>query len=380
MPKELGNSDSDDPISVFFSTNVVRYSTHQFKLDRIISDIKVHLYHLPDKSRHPTSSDPEIHQKRIAQDLEAWWNVVAKNELGLVGLDGRQQKIWSYKLKYRFNSAMILLFQPSQSIRNPTEDSLQKCFDCATNLLQTYQALYDHQCIHFGWRTVQNIFAAGATLIYTFWTSQVVQRNLSVINLTRSLRMCSTLLSVGGEWWPSVRIGKKSLEQVFDLTTKKMHTLNLRSKQRRLTQQPDVSVQSHMHLGEIGARPSSQPGHRSYQPSQNTLVSRDPGRTTYDEQSISPMVMGSGAEYTSSRWNAANVNVDNTGFGESQRQWPVGTTDSLEETPLSLDIVPEVENFFAEFNNYEFSWNFPLNTVGYPEDTVDFFGDGLDSE
>ena len=40
----------------------------------------------------------------------------------------------------------------------------------------------------------------------------------------------TTLLTVGGQWWPSVRKGKKSFEKVMDFTVKGMCRLENRSK------------------------------------------------------------------------------------------------------------------------------------------------------
>lgn len=39
------------------------------------------------------------------------------------------------------------------------------------------------------------------------------------------LRTCSNLLSIGGQWWPSVRGGKQSFDKLVDLTIKRLSNL-----------------------------------------------------------------------------------------------------------------------------------------------------------
>ncbi|CAG9950492.1 unnamed protein product, partial [Clonostachys rosea f. rosea IK726] len=95
-------------------------------------------------------------------------------------------------------------------IPSPSAHALGICLDSASGILNGYQRLHDLQSLDHGWRAVLNIFAAGATLIYSFWTSEQVRKNASAADMAKDLRTCSSLLTVGGEWWPSAKTGQRS--------------------------------------------------------------------------------------------------------------------------------------------------------------------------
>lgn len=299
-------------------------------------------------------------------DLQSWWNKVSENELGILGLDHRQKQMWLYKLKIRYHTTMLLLFQPSQSIRTPTESSLQTCFDSASAILKIYQLLHDNHCLHFGWRTVQNIFAAGATVMYTFWTCPRVQADASIIELSRSLRICSSLLSVGGESWPSVKIGKNSLETVADLTIRKLYTLNIPSKQRRLIDDPKfdrrLQIESHnmtesIHTQSDSAavtRPIVNPleGSSGAQPSATTIEFDGPQPYDHSDQS-------------------ENIGIHQ--YPEVGDEVHAYLDDVSFQIEGDLDMVPEIETFLADFDNSEFSWNFPLSSLDEQNFSTSFF-------
>ncbi|KAG6361449.1 hypothetical protein INS49_009676 [Diaporthe citri] len=154
--KEISSSD-DGVILGSFQMAVLRYSSYRFRLDRIISDIKEHLYYLPDKtSQALTSVSPESHQRNIRLDLDEWWE---ETVLGLAaitsGVGARQKNIWRLKLEIRYHLALVLLYHPSQEIRNPSQDHLLQCFSGACSILDQYQALYEAKALYHGWFPVQ---------------------------------------------------------------------------------------------------------------------------------------------------------------------------------------------------------------------------------
>jgi hypothetical protein len=291
---------------------VVDYATSQFKLDRLISDIKLHLYHLP--GAFPSlfdATDPVAQQKRIESALKAWWDATNSNTLNFNGIDRRQREIWRSNLKIKHHTTMVLLHQPSQAIRSPTVESLRTCFDSASVILQTYQLLHDINGLQYGWRSVQNIFAAGATLIYSFWTSPSLSDYVSPAELTRSLRTCTSLLTVGGEWWPSAKKCQSSFDAVADLTIQRLFSEPGPSKMPRRASPP--SRASRQTLGNDVKRAPLAAGPDSGKPS------------GLAEDWVTP--------------NAWDESGDTTTLGQ---------------------FVPEVENFLADFDRSEFSWSFPL--------------------
>lgn len=45
------------------------------------------------------------------------------------------------------------------------------------------------------------------------------------VDALRDLRMCSNLLGIGGQWWPSVRGGRESFDKIVDLTIRRLSSL-----------------------------------------------------------------------------------------------------------------------------------------------------------
>ncbi|KAM0545332.1 hypothetical protein ACHAPJ_011404 [Fusarium lateritium] len=322
MPQALSSEDGDlqGTLPPSFMTAVTHYSAHNFKLDRIVSDIKLHLYHLPgDSSWFPWPENPTEQQNRIKDTLNSWWEEASHDPFDFPSLESRQREVWRLKLKIKYHTTMVLLFQPSQVIRQPIPEALQICFDSAASILDGYRRLHDLHSLHYGWRAVQNIFAAGATLIYSFWTSQSVRKKASQTDLSRNLRSCSTLLTIGGEWWPSAKDGQTSFGSVADLTMRRLYMEDVSNKAPRLslhssaTDQPRERSESMVH----GA--------------QSTENLDQPQPTEAD-----PV------------WQGLELNVEEN---PDQFLWP-GTEPGFD---------PEIEMFLADFNRSDFTWNFPLN-------------------
>jgi hypothetical protein len=202
--------------------------------------------------------------------------------------------------------------------------------------------------------------------MYTFWTCPRVQADASIIELSRSLRICSSLLSVGGESWPSVKIGKNSLETVADLTIRKLYTLSNPSKQRRLIEDPNfdrrLQIESHNMTENTHAYSDSAAFTRSIvnplegssgvQPSATITEFDVPQLYHYPDQSENV-----GAHHYPEAEDEIHAYLDNVPF----------------ENTGDLDMVPEIENFLADFDNSEFSWNFPLSSLDEQNFSPSFF-------
>ncbi|KAK2046715.1 fungal-specific transcription factor domain-containing protein [Colletotrichum somersetense] len=331
-------SPTSSPMFSSFSAAVLQFARFQFELDRIVSDVKVQFYHLPcGPAWFALLADPQNQQTRIKDELLRWWKRVAEEPFNFPGLDNRQRRMWQLKLKIKHHTTMIMLFQPSQAIRNPPPESLQICFNNASSIIQDYQTLHDLQGLHHGWATVQNIFAAGATLIYSFWTCSAVRNNASMADLSRSLRACSGLLAVGGEWWPSIKEGQRSFSAIADLTIRKLYTSNMPSKNPRLfTPLTSEGVQDAVEQSE---------GVPDYDLTGQQDISRAALNGTHESWPHSPgATVGLPHPQDSVHWHGA---------------YPDGSFQSGTD-----DYIPEIENFLADFGKSEFSWSIPMAGVG----------------
>ncbi|RSL92374.1 hypothetical protein CEP52_013872 [Fusarium oligoseptatum] len=324
------DDDMNGAIPSSFMAAVTRYASYTYKLDRIISDIKLHLYHLPgDSSWFPWPENPVEHQQRIKQTLDSWWQEASRDEFDFPSLDNRQREVWKLKLSVKYHTATVLLFQPSQVVRNPSAQALQVCFDSSSSILEGYERLHDLHGLHHGWRAVQSIFAAGATLIYSFWTSMQVRKNASTAAMSKNLRTCSSLLTIGGEWWPSAKSGQRSFGSVADLTMRKLYMDDSSFKAPRLSLHSTSAGQSTRRLEGPEAEEDS------------ITVLENP--QTLDGINQLPL------EETDGTWQGV------TAASEHDQGMFHGIDMGRP------DFVPEIEMFLADFDRSEFTWSFPLN-------------------
>ncbi|KAH0422908.1 hypothetical protein CcaCcLH18_12510 [Colletotrichum camelliae] len=350
-PAHISSASSTIPLS--FSAAVLRFARYQFELDRMVSDIKLQLYHLPcDSAWFPLPQNPPAQQARIKEELTDWWDRVSSEAFDFPGIDNRQRRMWQIKLKVKYHTTMVMLFQPSQAIRNPPPESLQVCFNNAASILHDYQALHDLQGLHHGWATVQNIFAAGATLIYSFWTCATVRQNASTADLSKSLRTCSSLLTVGGEWWPSVKKGQRSFGAIVDLTIRKLYTGNMPSKNPRL----------YMPLGAD-----------RLDDGQNALDHADRGHSVYDATSQQADLTHIPLNGADAAWHQMpGSSAVAMGHSQDAVHWQGVYPEPPPYHAGSNDYVPEIETFLADFDKSEFSWSFPLAGIGDPYEMGNF--------
>jgi hypothetical protein len=206
--------------------SLAAFSLHRYRLDTIVSDIKLTLYHLPNKL-HPAAAvmNYESELARIREDLDDWRKSIQEVlNFSIQGTEDSniERRKHETKLEIQYHNTMILLYQPSQMIPQPSEDSLLVCYQCAVLRLKGYSNLSFNDDLNHSWRSVQGIFASGAVMVYCLWTSEAVRRSIPLPDIIRDLRMCTNLLSQGGEWWPSVKRGRESFERALDALLKRL--------------------------------------------------------------------------------------------------------------------------------------------------------------
>lgn len=334
------------------------YTVSRFELDQIVSEIKTRLYLLPVRDPETRTDDSAASQDDILQKLLRWHDRFAAGSLGTpTSLDGRQKYLWKLKLQIRYHTTMILLFQPSQQIPRPCQESLQTVYDSASVILRDYDLLHKNHGLHHGWRSVQNIFAAGAALVYSVWTSELVQSRASPAELSRSLRSCSSLLSVGGEWWPSVKTSLASFGSVVDLTVQKLYTQDPAAKQARLATERSARRGS--------LRLSDETSHTTSRP-----AAREPNAASYPEswaqygqtqQTTDTDITRAGLDVRDMNQNGMEQAMQ---LGRDSHGYPLPTGDVAADDEL----MPEIEYFLADFGRSDFSWSFPLGDVEEPLD------------
>ncbi|KAH7069783.1 fungal-specific transcription factor domain-containing protein [Paraphoma chrysanthemicola] len=215
---------SNIPETVFasgiFISGALAYTLHRFELDPIVSEIKLLFYHLPSQVKaYAWPVDHHAAQIALQQKLTAWrhnLSAIKSSFCDSSDEDHVEYRKLELKLTSQYFAAMVLLYQPSQTIQHPSEPSLLICYQCAASRLTTYNDLYHAESFYQSWRSVQGIFSSGATMIYCLWTTTLVRDTIPLGDAMKDLRTASNLLSVGGEWWPSVKKGKESFARAID--------------------------------------------------------------------------------------------------------------------------------------------------------------------
>lgn len=211
---------------------------------------------------------------------------------------------------------------------------------------------------------MQNIFAAGATLVYSFWTSPAVRRDATGVQLLRRLRTCSNLLSAGGEWWPSARKGLDSFGSVVDLTIQRLYDGDrVTSKQRRLTG-PDESRSSRVSSLHHGFSEGDAIHATQHHTSSSSTVANlsQPWTQPYDL----PHYTGPAS------WASAEEDLEN-----NPRRPSTANADANSQEPGAEGLFPEIEDFLADFNRSEFSWSFPMSAPQESHSIGDAWTGGL---
>ncbi|OOG00397.1 hypothetical protein ASPCADRAFT_13301, partial [Aspergillus carbonarius ITEM 5010] len=212
----------------FDPNGVWPYTVHRFALDRWVSAIKLLLYRCPSSCEQNLfiwPSNLENQQGILKSKLEAWRHDIPGVMDQLTVPDELLRKRLRLKLEDQYHSAIMLLFQPSQALRKPSLEACRLCYDSAVARLSIYSELYELEQLFCSWRSVQGIFHAGVTLIYLVCGLPSVQQSVSLPSVSKNMRLCSNLLSTGGEWWPSVRKAKRRLERAADLLIERLNTL-----------------------------------------------------------------------------------------------------------------------------------------------------------
>jgi hypothetical protein len=188
-------------------------SIAHFEWASIISETKQRFYRLL-PANGSLESIQEI-QHQLHRRLERW----LEQSLGLLpALPSAHREKMATKFKIDFHFAVGLIYQPSRSCPQPNDGALRLCFESAKHRIRLFDSLYCQNNLTLNWPRTHGAFLAGATYIYSIWASTAIRSSVSPAEVAGDLRLVSSLLALGGEWWPVAQRGKKSFEQLADST------------------------------------------------------------------------------------------------------------------------------------------------------------------
>lgn len=325
------------------------FTVHRFKLDPIISEIKLFFYHLPSQVKaYAWPEDHQSSQAAIREKLDKW-----RGDLSAIAAslkhdsedDELENRRYSLKLTSQYFAAMILLYQPSQAIPQPSEQSLLLCYQCAASRLNTYNDLYNAEGCYQSWGSVQGIFASGATMISCLWMSDLVRNTVPIATAMRDLRTCTNLLSVGGEWWPSVKKGKESFSRAMDALSQKLGSIQQRG------QRDNDSTQDGRAAIRCGPR-DAVPQRQAASVFSGMAVEVENAHETHsifqDERADTLRYANVSTNFGMADWTI----LEDRTFPPGSHDFPVTFLDVNQEAPD-----PTVEAFIAEFLNNNRAWS-----------------------
>ncbi|KAE8146985.1 hypothetical protein BDV25DRAFT_43019 [Aspergillus avenaceus] len=201
--------------------------TYRFRADQHISEIKLLFYRLPEEGNTIIWPTELVRlQEQIKKELDDWLAETSHLQ-AITDIDDASLRFDCEKLKLEalYHSAITLLFQPSQVFQSPSRRALGLCYQSCRRRLHIFNYLNNKDRLYFTWRNVHGIFSSGATIVYCLWASREQQELTPLAEALSDLRTCSNLLSIGSQWWPSLRRGKESFEKMIDLTIGRLSRL-----------------------------------------------------------------------------------------------------------------------------------------------------------
>lgn len=212
------------------------YSFARFKWATHISELKHRLYRFMTDTERASIDIPST-QVELNNKLDIW----LQNSIPLMeNLPEAFRRRMHTKLHIDYQSAIGLLYQPSQLCPNPSSDALNRCFESAKQRIRSYWELYNQKNLSFSWPPTHGIFLSGATMVYCIWSSLEIRLTASVSEIAADLRLCSSLLSLGGEWWPLAQRGRRGFERLADSTVKALSRLQDNDRRQSMPMSFDI--------------------------------------------------------------------------------------------------------------------------------------------
>lgn len=205
-----------DPNTSIASTDdqiLMEYSIACFQWAQLISEIKYVFYRF--SSSTITSSVRSETQSSLHSRLDEWISASLQH---LDTVVDKRAPALKTELRIKYEYAKCLLYQPSISCRHPDSTALKRCFDTAIQRLKMYWSLHEHQALVFSWPVTHGIFLAGTTLVFCIWASPDVRSSMVTAQVSKDLRLCTNLLTLGGTWWAPARRCCRSFQSLVDIT------------------------------------------------------------------------------------------------------------------------------------------------------------------
>ncbi|KAG6355141.1 hypothetical protein INS49_004222 [Diaporthe citri] len=92
-----------------------------------------------------------------------------------------------------YSHGLLLLYRPSPACPAINLESLQICADSAISLISSYSSLYAKNKITYTWISLQSLFMASVTMLYTLWVSPQTRKSTRKVVVQSNVRSCLAL-------------------------------------------------------------------------------------------------------------------------------------------------------------------------------------------
>ncbi len=186
-------------------------SLHVLKYRQIQSEMQTMLY----ERRYPAYDPVNLiqWQEHMAERIRTW----LANTPSSKNSDTDEKRVLE-NFELTFHRGLFYLYHPSLNIPTPSEQALVTLADAATNMIQLYRRFFPERRLTIYWQAVENLYAAGTGLMYSYVNSSQVQASLSLRSLESLVHSCSSVLWGMVEHFPDF----KGRRDAFDLAASKV--------------------------------------------------------------------------------------------------------------------------------------------------------------
>lgn len=164
---------------------------------------------------YPPLRNISMWQQDMIHSLQNWFSRIPKNE--------NSSMVELCKIKYHEN--MVLLLRPSPGIPDPSDQSLDLCFDQAVKLLRGFGGLYRSGELLYSRLVVHSVLLGTLVMLYCIWKVPATSTKCRLDELASDLNTSQNILSSIGEYWAESNRARDCIDEL----SKDESTATLRS-------------------------------------------------------------------------------------------------------------------------------------------------------
>lgn len=152
-------------------------------------------------------------QRQMRERIDTWYSSIPLGN----DLESHEKGVVE-TLEVTYNTAVFHLYRSSPNNSSPTGEQAVAMAQAAAKMIQLYQRFFRRHMLSIYWRSIENIFSAGTSLMLAYIQFSEVREVISSRSLESLIHTCSSLLWGMVERFPSFQ-GKRD---AFDIAAAKV--------------------------------------------------------------------------------------------------------------------------------------------------------------